>query len=78
MLAELVMMAIYFTLLLFWVLLGSVLLWFISHIFVMIYKTLFCDVQVKLYKVWKKRLKHYTNDEELEKALDELKTKKVD
>lgn len=57
MLAELVMMAKDFTLLLFWVLLGSILLYFISHIFMMIYKTLFCDVQVKLYKVWKKQLK---------------------
>lgn len=72
MLAELVMMAKDFTLLLFWVLLGSILLCIISHMFIMTYKTLFCDVQVKLFKTWKKRLKHYTSDEELEKALENI------
>ena len=50
-----------------------VLLWLISHIFIAIIKTIFCDVQIKLYRTWCKRLKRYMNDKELEKVLNEMK-----
>ena len=50
-----------------------VLLWLISHIFIAIIKTIFCDVQIKLYRTWCKRLKRYMNDVELEKVLNEMK-----
>lgn len=51
---------------------GSILLYFISHIFMGIYKTLFCDVQVKLYRIWRKRLKKVLSDEEVEKVLKQM------
>lgn len=47
------------------------LFYLISHIVMAIIKTIFCDVQIKLYRTWSKRLKHYMNDEELEKVLSE-------
>lgn len=57
---------------LFWTFLGAILLWLIVHLFMSIIKTIFCDTQIKLYRVWSKRLKKYSNDEELEKVLDEI------
>lgn len=75
MLAELVMMAKDLVGLLWWVLLGAILLYFIISMFMGIYKTVFCDVQVKLYKTWKKRLKHHMNDEEVERIINEVEKK---
>lgn len=49
-----------------------VLVWLISHIFIAIIKTIFCDVQIKLYRTWCKRLKRYMNDDEIKKVLDEI------
>ena len=69
---ELVILAKDTMIFLFWVFLGAILLWFICHILMLIIKTLFCDTKIKLYRVWAKRLKKYTNDEELEKVLDEI------
>lgn len=74
--SELVLMAKDFVTLLFWIFLGAILLYFISHLIMAVLKTLFFDVQIKLYRVWSKRLKKYTNDEELEKVLDEITSRK--
>lgn len=54
------------------VFLSMVLLWLILHLFMSVIKTLFCDVQIKLYRVLRKRLKHYMNNNELEKVLNEV------
>lgn len=70
---ELVLLAKDLMVTLFFISLSSILLWFISHVLMEIFKTLFCDTQVKLYKVWKKRLKNYTDDKEVEKVLNEVK-----
>ncbi|MBS7021105.1 MAG: hypothetical protein KH135_04485 [Firmicutes bacterium] len=77
MLTELLILLKDFVLLLWWGVIGSCLLWFISHMLMMSYKTLFCDVHVKLYKVWKKQLKQYTSNVELENKLKENKQKPV-
>lgn len=69
---DLVLLAKDLVITLFFISLSSILLWFISHVFMEIFKTLFCDTQVKLYKVWKKRLKNYTDDKEVEKVLNEV------
>lgn len=61
---------------LWWVFLSAGLIWLISHLLMATIKTLFCDVQIKIYKTWCKRLKHYINDGELEKVLDEMKNQK--
>lgn len=47
-----------------------------SHILMAIIKTIFCDIQIKLYRTWCKRLKHYMNDDELEKVLSDLNSQK--
>lgn len=53
-----------------------ILLWMIAHIFIATIKTLFCDVHIKLYRTWCKRLKQHMNDAELEKVLNEMKSQK--
>lgn len=58
------------------VFLALILLWFISNLFMAIIKTLFCDIQIKLYRIWRKRLKYYMNDNELEKVLNEIASQK--
>lgn len=62
MLSDLVLSVKDLVLLLWYILLGSALLWFISHIVMAIIKTLFCDTQIKLYKIWCKQLKQHPND----------------
>ena len=59
---------------LFYILAGSCILYLICNIFMNLYKTLFCDIQVKLYKTWSKRLKHFTN-EEIKKTLNEIQNR---
>lgn len=50
---------------LFFVLLGSILLYFISAIMVGIFKIIFCDREIKLYRIWSKKLKkHLKNNPE--------------
>lgn len=55
--------------------LAIILLWFITHLVMAIIKTLFCDVELKLYRVWKKKLKQHMTSEELEKHLEKVKNK---
>lgn len=40
------------------VFLSMILLWLISHLFMAIIKTIFCDKQIKLYRIWCKSLKN--------------------
>jgi hypothetical protein len=37
--------------------LGALLIWGISHLIMATIKTLFCDVQLKSYLIWKKNFK---------------------
>lgn len=54
---ELILLAEDLLYLLLIVLLSSLLIWGISHLIMATIKTLFCDVQLKSYLVWKKNLK---------------------
>lgn len=76
-LANMIVMAKDLCVILWWVFVATILLWFISEIVISIFKTLFCDTQIKLYRIWCKKLKKYIdNDEELVKVLDEIIGKK--
>lgn len=58
--------------------LATILLWLLSHMIMSIIKTLFCDIELKLYRTWKKKLKSIISDDEIKKYLNELKkTEKV-
>ena len=47
-----------------------ILLYLICHLIVGMFKTIFCDVEVKLYRTLAKRLKNYTDDQEVEEILN--------
>ena len=58
--------------------LATILLWLLSHMIMSIIKTLFCDIELKLYRTWKKKLKSICltsiiSDDEIKKYLNELK-----
>ena len=53
--------------------LATLLLWLLSHMIMSIIKTLFCDIEFKLYRTWKKKLKSKISDDEIKKYLNELK-----
>ena len=58
--------------------LATILLWLLSHMIMSIIKTFFCDIELKLYRTWKKKLKSIISDDEIKKYLNELKkTEKV-
>lgn len=51
----------------FYTFIGSILLYFISHLIMGVYKTIFCDAQVKLFKTWWKKFKREAKND-LEKV----------
>lgn len=70
--SHLVMLAKDLMAFLFYCFLGAIFLWLTAHLIMAIYKTLFCDAQVKLYRLLRKRL-NQQNNSILEKVLKKEK-----